>query len=46
LAIFARFSLRISSSVLPENMEPLMTSTHPPHSPFSWGSINIIINYG
>jgi hypothetical protein len=28
-AILARFSRRMSSSVLPENMEPQMTSIHP-----------------
>jgi hypothetical protein len=31
-AILARFNLRISSSVLPENMEPQITSILPPNS--------------
>jgi hypothetical protein len=41
LAIFARFNLRISSSVLPENIEPQITSIHPRRILLIFGSINI-----
>jgi hypothetical protein len=48
LAINARLSLRMSSSVFPENMQPQITSIHPALSgwrlPPKFGSINMMQN--
>src|SRR5690606_1814991 len=45
LAIFTRFSLLISSSVFPLNIDPQTTSIHPLRSPRIFGSINIVKIY-
>lgn len=41
LAIFARFSRRINSSVLPENIDPHTTSIHPDLDLLTFGSKNM-----
>ena len=44
LAIWARLSLRISSSVFPLNMQPLMTSIHPVLDGMLWSVTGSILS--